>query len=560
MLSNIIRNTLNSGRGLGGFSINHSFNLERVALKHFTIPNADLDSYFVGTGKQFTILNVFKRTATGFVQEGLIGNLSGANRSVMVQMASDVVKLQQRVGGANKNLTGTITLTNTDIYYRVAIIVDGVTPANNKIIINKIEDTLSSNALTGVSDSSTGDYAIGNIGVGVVAGIDQEQSQLSIIDRCLTVSEVEDWDNDGFPKNPQTLFDANCVYLFNPDDSGSTAQFSVVDSVNGITATSVNMVDADKLTDTPYILSPISNRFDNNFINSLVYEVDVDFNKRAGGSEWKFTYSGTKLNLRFKGSLGTRYTILVNGVVNTLLEGIEDSTYYLDLPAGVKNIELIQDGINKPSSTLLGTFLTKVFVDNTFVKVNETNVAEKLTFLGDSITQGSGSNNPSIESYAHRFKYDDSKEVTTLGWGSAKVSSFASTPALITEHVGYIIDTFSNVTTTKKLIIHIGTNDFGISSLPSATFKTYYENLLDAINLADSSIEIFCISPLLRTDDAALLDDYRTAISDLCTARPSYTTYTDGKPILTLGDLSDTVHPSTAGHQKFHDYIDSIIL
>jgi len=36
------------------------------------------------------------------------------------------------------------------------------------------------------------------------------------------------------------------------EDSGSTAQFSVLDSTNSITATSVNMEDADKTTTTPY--------------------------------------------------------------------------------------------------------------------------------------------------------------------------------------------------------------------------------------------------------------------------------------------------------------------
>ena len=158
------------------------------------------------------------------------------------------------------------------------------------------------------------------------------------------------------------------------------------------------------------------------------------------------------------------------------------------------------------------------------------------------------------------FKYDDLKEVVNLGWAEGELAQMASTTPLVNGTVTSITTSLSNATTTKKLIILIGTNDFGLSALPSATFKTYYENLVDAVNAADSSIEIFCISPLLRSTDAPLLDDYRTAINDLCTVRPSFCTYIEGKTIITLLDTTDGLHLSVAGQQKVKDHIDSIIL
>ena len=151
-------------------------------------------------------------------------------------------------------------------------------------------------------------------------------------------------------------------------------------------------------------------------------------------------------------------------------------------------------------------------------------------------------------------------EVGLIGYGVARMKDFGETAGKRTIAISYINDLFSNVTTDKVLVIALGTNDFAIDSTAAATFKTWYGDLLDDINTADSSITIYCISPLIRADDAPLLDDYRTAIDDLCTAR-AYATHIPGKNILSVGapDFNDGVHPSNSGHIKYNNAIDPII-
>ena len=55
------------------------------------------------------------------------------------------------------------------------------------------------------------------------------------------------------------------------------------------------------------------------------------------------------------------------------------------------------------------------------------------------------------------------------------------------------------------------------------------------------------------------LGDYRTAISVAAAARPTYCTYIDGSTIITVGELSDNVHPTTAGHATYGAFVISTL-
>ena len=74
--------------------------------------------------------------------------------------------------------------------------------------------------------------------------------QLGFYDDDLSVSEVLDFHNGGTPKDMTTI--RNVLEVFNPDNSGSTAQFTITGSVASKSAISVNMEDSDKTTVTPY--------------------------------------------------------------------------------------------------------------------------------------------------------------------------------------------------------------------------------------------------------------------------------------------------------------------
>jgi lysophospholipase L1-like esterase len=298
--------------------------------------------------------------------------------------------------------------------------------------------------------------------------------------------------------------------------------------------------------------------FDTNFHNSVVYSQESGYQIRSAASEWKFQYSGTRLGLKVKPTMYSLFpqwsqiVIIIDGSVHSVESFSDESIKEITLPDGEKTVTLVEGATSMPSG-IIGTFLTAVWVEkDKFTKINETPVSEKFVFLGNSITVGANADVPSVEGYAALFRSKQSKEVGILGYGFGELKDFAETPQKRADTIAHIVEMFSNVTTTKKLIISLGTNDYGLSSTPAATFQTWLENLLDDINAQDNTIVIYCISPIIRSDDAQLLDDIRDVTNTVCIAR-AYATHIPGKPILIVGDLADDVHPTVNGHDIYND-------
>jgi len=290
------------------------------------------------------------------------------------------------------------------------------------------------------------------------------------------------------------------------------------------------------------------------FDNGIVYSVESGYSKRSSASEFNFNYSGTYLAVRVKAvDSNPVLTILINGAVHLSQTLVDDVYTIFTLPAGQKYVQLIEQGTIYNGVTISGCWLKSIILEpSKYSKINQGNVSYGLTFIGDSIT-----NSTVINGYPSLFKSLDSKPVKILGGAFAKLQNFSANQAA---WVQYIVDSFANVTTTKKLIIMIGINDFS-GGASAASFATWHSNFLTAINAADSTIQIFCISPLTTTTENATLALYRTNISINCIARPTYTTYIDGYPICDIAtDFSDGIHPTTAGHLKVHNAIDGIIL
>jgi len=312
------------------------------------------------------------------------------------------------------------------------------------------------------------------------------------------------------------------------------------------------------------VKNKVENVFDTDFVNSVIYSQESDYQIRSAASEWHFKYTGTYLALKARSTLVSTFpqwsqiAIIINGVFFQAVSIGNNQLVEIELPSGLKNVQLIEGLISKPSD-IIGVFLTKVYLEkNKFKKFNETPVTEKLLFLGDSITVGANATKPSVEGYPHLFKYEDGYQIGVLGYGYGKVKDFGENQTKIDAVIAHITEMFSNVTSSKKLIISLGTNDFALDGTSSATLESWYANLVDQIYTSDNNIKIFCISPIIRSSDGALLDAYRTSISNICSSR-EFATHIDGKTILSLSDLDDGVHPTTAGHKKYKDGISSII-
>lgn len=302
--------------------------------------------------------------------------------------------------------------------------------------------------------------------------------------------------------------------------------------------------------------------FDGEFINSIEYSPGV----RNVASEFSFNYSGTEIKIKTNPTIASSYvnralvTVLINGVFDQNVMTLDTSYVSVTIPSGAKKVTLIESTLSMISGTLRGTFITDVQVKPyNYSKINEISVSEKFVFIGDSITIGGNSYTPAVDSYARLFAMNDDKEVAVLGYGSGRLYHFASDPTRLTNTISTIIQMFSNVTGRKVLTIALGTNDFGLAATPLSTFQGWYSDFLNAVNAADSDIEIFCISPLLRTGETSLLGDYRVGINTECSNR-IYTTYVSGPDMVSVGNLNDGLHPDNTGHIEFNTNYKPIII
>jgi len=273
-------------------------------------------------------------------------------------------------------------------------------------------------------------------------------------------------------------------------------------------------------------------------------------------SEYEFSFSGTTLYVTANPTLyasksGYCYaTFYVDGVFYQRLAFTSNTTNKIQFTKGIKTIKIISGMVQ--DAPFIGTFITSIRAFSTMTNIPETSVSEKTVFIDDSVLLGWGTTNPEVEGAANLFKVENSKNIAHYGWAGASLFELAGDSTKINAAISALTILFQS-TTSKKVVISVGTNDYD-SSTTAANFETYYTNLVNAINALDNSIHIYCISPFRRTGDPSLLADYRTKISSICGTR-AYTTYIDGYAILALTDLVDGIHATVLGNKKIKDAI-----
>lgn len=306
----------------------------------------------------------------------------------------------------------------------------------------------------------------------------------------------------------------------------------------------------------------IEDIFDGNFNRSSINYTIGSVSTRSPHSTYKFTYSGTYLavNAYSTNSIYLIFTIKVNGAVFTTQTITDiDTKYLFTLPSGFKDVEIIESYTRYNVVSNMQTFITAIELDSTKYTKSVVNVTDKLLIIGDSITAGSRADFPESESMARLFLYTGGIETTCLASGSLQVSHIASTQTELDNLNAGVTSAFTGVAGVKKVVCALGTNDWGSTSIDKATFKARYEDFIDEIYSVDNSIIIFCLSPIIRSGEDTRMSDFRDAISEVCTARPTYTTYINCATILQLTDLVDGIHPNTAGHLLYYNSIQATI-
>lgn len=254
-------------------------------------------------------------------------------------------------------------------------------------------------------------------------------------------------------------------------------------------------------------------------------------------------------------------SVIVNGTFSQSIAApaAGASTGRATLPGGSKTIRLVNGLTTKPASSVLGTWPVTIKANAPLTQVAAT-ANNRILFYGDSITVGGNSAAPAGQGFVPLVRAAYSPDsVAVEGYGYRALNSdCASAPAraaFVAKVVAYA---------PERIWIAIGTNDYGIAPWNAANFGTAYAALLDDLHAALPSATIFCQTPIVRTSEAAngfgnTLGDYRTQISTAVSTRTSYATLVDGTAILTTGDLADGVHPSTAGHITYANYVKTVL-
>lgn len=252
------------------------------------------------------------------------------------------------------------------------------------------------------------------------------------------------------------------------------------------------------------------------------------------------------------GSGFTYHSTLTNNAVGA-------KTHTVSLGQGSKTVRLVTGMQSKPSSDVIGTYVTEVRAAMPMTQ-DGLSPSNRLLVYGDSIASGAFASNHqseswialvraayapdtlAVEAWGYRALYDDAHDATARAAFVSLLASYA--PAIIW--------------------LAIGTNDYGLNKWSASAFGTAYAALLDDLHTALPSAAIYCQTPLLRTNEASngsgsTTGDYRTAIATAQSTRSSYATLVDGTAIMTTASLTDGVHPSTAGHALYASAVQSAL-
>lgn len=190
--------------------------------------------------------------------------------------------------------------------------------------------------------------------------------------------------------------------------------------------------------------------------------------------------------------------------------------------------------------------------------------ANRLVVFGDSISNGIASDYRTSEGWTMLVRADYPGGVTVVGYGAMTLFDFAVNDAARTTLAARLCLACRSSSGGRKLWIAIGTNDHLSSPWTAAAFGAAYADLLDKIHAVDSSIHIYTQSQTAKTTTGANLlgstaADYDTQISSAAAARPSFCTFVDGSTIVSLADLYDGVHPTSAGHAIYKTSVKSTL-
>ncbi len=254
--------------------------------------------------------------------------------------------------------------------------------------------------------------------------------------------------------------------------------------------------------------------------------------------------------------------VYVNGAFHISLDPAAngESTRTVELSAGSKTVEFVAGLQSAPAQTdVQGTWFVSATASAPMTAVSQA-PTNRLVIYGDSISVGANSTVPPRDGWAmlvRAARGSASTVVEGYGWRSLFLDAANST--LRAAFVAKIVSLNPSI-----FWMAIGTNDYGLTKWSNTNFQAAYGATLDDMKAAMPSLQIYCQTPILRSGEPGangnglFLSDFRTAIANAVSTRP-YATLINGTQIVTTADLEDGVHPTTAGHVIYANFVRNVL-
>ncbi|TCK28183.1 lysophospholipase L1-like esterase [Ancylobacter aquaticus] len=238
--------------------------------------------------------------------------------------------------------------------------------------------------------------------------------------------------------------------------------------------------------------------------------------------------------------------------------GLGAGSSMITLPDGPKLVSFVAGlQTKRPGEDIIGSWVTKVKANAPMQQVFRSST--KVLIYGDSI--GVGANASPVQRYGWPMRLRAALhpvQVAVEGYGWRSLYEDA-------------VDDAAKKAFVRKILAHrpdilwmaIGTNDYFLAQWNAATFGAAYADILDRLHAALPGLRIYAQTPLSRAVEAtnaagSTTGAYRSAIATACTGK-SWVTLIDGTAIMTTASLADGVHPTTAGHGIYADYVKGVL-
>lgn len=231
----------------------------------------------------------------------------------------------------------------------------------------------------------------------------------------------------------------------------------------------------------------------------------------------------------------------------------------LTLPAGEKTITFTNGAQSKPpGEALLGTFLKSVTANAPLTRVNPA-PGSRTYFVVDSIGVGDSASIPTKLSYIAWLRKSTTDSIVVYGWGYNGLLDVAGTAEQRIELVNLL-----KVGPPARVVLAIGTNDYGLNKGSAATFQSAYASLLNAIQSDMPAASVLAVVPLLRANENTpnstnnTLNNYRNAIAQAALGK-NWVTVVDATPWVPVNLMQDGLHPDDYGHWLYASSIDTYL-